>query len=115
MRSRRRKLSLLDVANGDCKAGEVVVGITRKEPLAERAGARLVSIGESSSEGALKEIGISRVDPEDFLVEDLRCGCVPISARDKSRKIVSGLAIPYLELLRRSFALDRCGSEGAAR
>ena len=108
--SRGRELSLLDVANCDCETRKVVVGVARKEPFAERAGARLIPIGESSGEGALEEIGISRICSEGFPVVDLGGRRVPISACDKSRKIVSGLAIPNLELFRSGFGLDSCGN-----
>ncbi len=59
--ARGRKLSLLDVADCHCETGKVVIGIAPKEPFAKGAGARLIPVGESSGEGALKEIGISRV------------------------------------------------------
>ena len=39
-----RELSLLYVANCDCETGEVVVGVTPKEPFAEGACARLIPI-----------------------------------------------------------------------
>jgi hypothetical protein len=105
---------LLDVANCHCETGKVVIRVAPKEPFAKGAGARLIPVGESSGEGALKEIGISRVNSEGFLVKDLGCSCVPISAGYKSRKIVSGLAVPNLKFFRRGFVLDSCG-KGAAR
>src|SRR4029077_12629190 len=91
MGSRRRKLSLSDIVNRNCEAREVVVRITRKEPLAKGVGARLVAVGDSSREGALEEIGISGIGSERFTVVDFRSRRVSISAGDKSRKIISGL------------------------
>ena len=110
--ARRRKLSLLDIVNGDCEPREVVARIAHKEPFAERAGARFVAIRESRREGALEEIGISRVSSEGFPVVDFSRRRVPISAGDKSRKIISGLRIPNLQLLRSRFGLHR-RSQGA--
>ena len=73
MGSRDGKLSLFDIVNRDRKARQVVVRIARKEPFAERGGARFVAIGESSGEGALEKIGISRIGSEGFPVVDFRC------------------------------------------
>ena len=111
--SRGRELSLLDVANCHCETGKVVIGVAPKEPFAKGAGARLIPVGQSSGEGALKEIGISRVYSESFPVVDLRGRRVPISACDKSRKIISGLATPNFELFRSRFGLDSCGNSAA--
>jgi hypothetical protein len=104
---------LLDVANCHCETGKVVIRVAPKEPFAKGAGARLIPVGQSSGEGALKEIGISRVYSESFPVVDLRGRRVPISACDKSRKIISGLATPNFELFRSRFGLDSCGNSAA--
>ena len=42
--SRGRELSLLDVANGDCETGKVVIGVAPKEPFTKRARAHFVPI-----------------------------------------------------------------------
>ena len=109
-----RKLSLSDIVNCDRKARQVVVRIARKEPFAERGRARFVAIGESGGEGALEKIGISRIGPEGFPVVDFRRKRVPVSAGDKSRKIISGLAGSNLQPLRSGFGLDSCGGSRAA-
>ena len=44
MASSGRKLSLLDVANCDCETGQVVVGVAREEPFAQRTRAHLIPI-----------------------------------------------------------------------
>jgi hypothetical protein len=104
---------LLDIANCDCESREVVVGIAHKEPFAERTGARFVPVGESRSESALEEIGISRIGSEGFPVVDFGCKGVPIGAGDQSGKIISGLAISNLELLRSGLGLNSCGQRAA--
>ena len=95
------------------RRARLLLPVAPKEPLAEGASAHFIPVGESSGEGALKEIGISRVYSESFPVVDLGGRRVPVSARDKSRKIVSRLTIPKLELFGCRFGLDSCGHSAA--
>ena len=106
-----RKLSLFDIVNRDRQARQVVGRIAHEEPFAKSGGARFVAVRESSGEGALEEIRISRITSQGLSVVDFRRKRVAISACNQSREIVSGLAVADLQVPRPRFGLDSRGPE----